>query len=1562
MENPKDPFGASELDAPTYSQMLSHSANYEMLNTGSTDIYDRAKDEGVDPLTGTAMAVGAGFVRTAQSIANSGVQLYNIVAPEALETDLVFDTANTLRNYSDTWANFYERNETSIGLVSDLGALFVPGTAAMKLLKVAQRSNAAISTARAVGGQPTLGNKIFSAFDLADTQGRRMRYLERAKLADAQGAEFSKLASFKYAAMESINENVVFSVATAGMLNQSSLFDDYDTGDFVRDFALGFGITGVVRGLQNIKAVRTALDETEIAFNLENRLAGNFENTPADERISMAFKDLENIKDQQIRQRVVTRIEGQFYDLFKGTREDKTLMASAFREHIKGLNGQNYNELWLGTKEVRMFDPQLAAEPNALYINARNGQVKLLEDITPTAGDMKFRMQQDGQFTLRTGANGKVKGYTPDDFTFGKAAGSAPTLTMPAYVVDGYALSVSTRLLQNQRNFPVPVQFKTGKLNEYAINGDDWTHLQAGYIKAMRDNVKIPTVVADTMVEYSASDLLTALLQKKSALVREAMDAGKNVDDIAVRYGVDMNALTAGRAAPDAFIPYASELGLLKARSPTHIVSVRNALPAGFSNRANFLAHADVAAMQQQRIRSYRNSMSYVLRGVLNTDLLPNLDPRKATQRSETAGLLFAGAAGSYGGPTNLAETAGTILRKAKEGFSKGILDTFVPVTAPFAGKMKEAIVKRAELSSALAYVRSMPAQLELKVGADGTGTLFDRTAGLALLDQTTGQTYSISKETTRMLRTMQEQNVKLIRIHNADRRALGKGGLLDDTLLYAPPTNITREPFGAFVKGLSGQVRTITAPSEEILSQRMAQIQLQYPQVKIDTFVAAKAKTKEGQKLYDEYKASGFLDEPEFDFAIARSGAFAPVFPKVDETLIEDTLLWFGGQADRLLTRVARNANSHIYDELDFMGARIEQFSGTVGRAAKGQSIRRGNAFHDLIKTSLDYSKYSEHEIIASVNQTAETLFSKSIGQFRQSTAEAFAASKYSEESVRNAVQAHMAATGQVIDYTNLTQLALANKQISKTALNSVVTAGNGFIATLALGLDMIAPAINAIGYTIVGWPELRSMAQNLKKGGDVDAVLNIRVPGHNATLPSPLKLMASVIRDSWNPTKRAAMMAKYEDTLDSKVFEAQESIQEMIKRMASGDPNKVIKYAQEKVDFIKKYTVAGPNAWMQLLAHESADRLARAAGLTDKKQIAAMRLQFSKRVNGNYTASQRGALTQGPIGHAFSLFQTWTLGVVQNFGRYVANKEGMNIAALLGAQSAVFGIQSNPAFKLLNQHLVARDPENQGLYQGLQGDMGDMGDFLLYGIPSSVFRMSLYTRGDITPHNPAILPTDLASVPIIGATTRTIDAFMGGIRKIAQDFDASGAGAISSIDNNLMSAIALSGLNRPLAGLATLWNGYSQTSAQGIGGQVIDEDIMDISAWTRVIGSRPLTEQKVLDKYYRFVDANAEDQKSRRIIGATIRTKMASGNEPTAEDLNGFASDYIEKGGNPAGVDQFFQQQMLISTTSMADRLYKKLRFDGDLRDMRSIMSAEDTPGFTAGEEEAPAEPGME
>lgn len=310
--------------------------------------------------------------------------------------------------------------------------------------------------------------------------------------------------------------------------------------------------------------------------------------------------------------------------------------------------------------------------------------------------------------------------------------------------------------------------------------------------------------------------------------------------------------------------------------------------------------------------------------------------------------------------------------------------------------------------------------------------------------------------------------------------------------------------------------------------------------------------------------------------------------------------------------------------------------------------------------------------------------------------------------------------------------------------------------------------------------------------------------------------------------------------------------------------------------------------------------DPLLKKGVMTEKEQNAFIQI-FTNRVQGNYVAAQRPILFQGVLGSAIGLFQTYQFNVLQQLFRHVGDKNKAAVATFAGLQGSLFGLNGLPFFDAVNTHIVGNASINEGhkdLYGAAVTAFGkDNGDWLMYGTASAFPLFSdkapaLYTRGDLNPRNPLLIPTSFADVPAVAGSLKAVNAVVGTFKQMM-----GGAAPTDAI----LFGLEHNGINRPLAGLAQLAKGSVTTSR----GDLIasQSDMNSLASFARIVGARPMDEAVGVAELYRSKVYQAADRDKMERLGQVVKDKIRSGDEITSDDWLDLQSRYAASGGRIQG-----------------------------------------------------------
>lgn len=182
-------------------------------------------------LDNAAMFTGSAVVSGMAGIYNTFVDYANDFGAGAEP----LDTARILENYDQNWYGYYKENKQLVDVAGFVGSSLVPGTLAIKGLKVAQAARATGAIGRGISG----GLNFFNAKrDAALATGLT-------EIANAGGSTFAYINSSKLAAMgwgvaEQALQAATFETAVALTMNKSPVMADKSKADILSD--MGFGI------------------------------------------------------------------------------------------------------------------------------------------------------------------------------------------------------------------------------------------------------------------------------------------------------------------------------------------------------------------------------------------------------------------------------------------------------------------------------------------------------------------------------------------------------------------------------------------------------------------------------------------------------------------------------------------------------------------------------------------------------------------------------------------------------------------------------------------------------------------------------------------------------------------------------------------------------------------------------------------------------------------------------------------------------------------------------------------------------------------------------------------------------------------------------------------------------------------------------------------------------------------------------------------------------------------------------------------------------------------------
>lgn len=758
----------------------------------------------------------------------------------------------------------------------------------------------------------------------------------------------------------------------------------------------------------------------------------------------------------------------------------------------------------------------------------------------------------------------------------------------------------------------------------------------------------------------------------------------------------------------------------------------------------------------------------------------------------------------------------------------------------------------------------------------------------------------------------------------------------LDPRVIYVPPVNTVKYPFHAFVRtkqkvGLTSDVTMINARSEEQLRGLAAK-------VGDDFEVIYKADTEKYFKAKGEYDYEMTLHTASVNSEMARRGVLADFLPETrPENILTDWLEMHAKAEEKMVRTAVQVGNRRFFNEMGFLSEQYRKVSESVTRGVGSKfKSKVADPFGDYVKTALNISKQQEFPLLDSLNDfidkvglAAGEAFQKAFSDARKGV--------LSWEEANTVLKDH--GYGQL--FRDEDAYLLANEKMPRNVIRQAAQKVNMALATTLLRFDFANSLINIISTPILLGTEMQSL-KGLIKGdtelaGKLKQLMEIKVPGRDASAPSTTRLLAESIGDFFGPDK-VKLIGRYRDI--GAVKDVSQLYHDMLDDLSfnpivdpkiwHGKVDKAVETAAKLTGntFSEDFTrFVSANVMRKL-----SDPLVEAGRLSIREQNAYIST-FVNRVQGNYTTSQRPVVFQGTTGAAVSLFQTYAFNVLQQLYRHVEAGDRKTLAVFAGLQGSIFGLNGLPFFDAANTHIIgswiANNPEHKDAYSVLPGFNKELGDWMLYGTASAfpLFTGStpaLYTRGDINPRHITILPTNFTDVPAVAASLKLFDAVSSTGKNIVQGGD---------VTESLLRGLEHQGWNRPLAGLAQLLGGKATT---GSGALVSAASDMQTTNWlaglterattfggaSRLFGARPMDEAVALNQLYRNKTYEAIDRQRVERLGQVVKTKLYNNQAPTAEEVEDFMLRYTRAGGDAKHFSQALQRWMKDANVSIVNQ----------------------------------------
>lgn len=950
----------------------------------------------------------------------------------------------------------------------------------------------------------------------------------------------------------------------------------------------------------------------------------------------------------------------------------------------------------------------------------------------------------------------------------------------------------------------------------------------------------------------------------------------------------------------------------------------------------------------------------------------------------EGAGATFLGfAKGEYGSLASYAERIGLFVDRAAKARVDAARTEIEKVLGPILRDEK----LTAELSFVKAMVQRNPEKYYLKVAPDGK-------AALQMVEAEANAQYVPAFNAPKSVEVSPELQQFLLthmRLNEARRDSFrtlrASAGLADNTMaektklpiVYFPPINTKEYKFFALVRqhdgvGVQPHTGVIVSSTAEGLSRKIDELSRR-PEFQNLRFIKqagkdlyeeswgqtiTKVDSVEYHKALGDYQYQLGLNDNFVDVTMRRAGALSDVIPPVgkgaSEKLAVEFLDWHSKQETALVREAVDHRYSAVTQELRQLGSRYSAVEGSrfqdVGQALLN---RADNPFNDYIKTMLNVSRSSEYAPWRSLNEWVENATSGAFKAIRESFAKIGTMTE--EEALKFNATAKAYGLGE--PYRTGMEYVLANEIAQRPYLGRFIARAQAILSGTILQADPLNALNNIVGTPVMYGAEMGNIIRAINAGnpelaGKLADLRSVIVPGTDGKVrvPTPWKLLGNSIKMYFEDARQGGPLLKQfqeAGVVSDVLYQHRQMLDQLTLRgdepltLLNDKITKAMEFAGKVTgnNFAEQFTRFTAAASMKQLTDIAVE-----GGLMSAREAGAYIQTFVNRVQGNYLASQRPILFQGAIGQAIGLFQTYQFNLLQNLLRYAGTKESRAAITLMAMQGTIYGLQGMPGFNALNTHIIGNadgNPEHKDIYTAAYSIAGkEAGDWLLYGLGSNALglisedlRFNLYSRGDINPRQITVVPVNPADVPLVKAFANFTSNLLDTGRRIQ-----GGAPVVES----LLQGLEHNGLNRPLAGLAATLQGYTTTSK---GSLLSSIDQFDIANATRILGGKPFDEALALDALYRMKAYQAKDNARRERLGATIKTSLISGRNPSEEEIEDFMLAYAKTGGRQDRFSAFMLEQMRNSSVSQVNQLRDKLN-NPLAQNLMVIMGGERMPDY--------------
>lgn len=742
----------------------------------------------------------------------------------------------------------------------------------------------------------------------------------------------------------------------------------------------------------------------------------------------------------------------------------------------------------------------------------------------------------------------------------------------------------------------------------------------------------------------------------------------------------------------------------------------------------------------------------------------------------------------------------------------------------------------------------------------------------------------------------------------------------LTDDILYPGPLDRRRYKHIKFVypkKGNTmfsdGKPSIIGASTPEGLAAKEQMVRSKFGD---EVIIRTNEEIEKNFRLKGEFDSQLALTDFHVDSAMINKGILSDMTPEPSPDLIDHYARHMNLEASNIID----NLTAARYNQ-EF--ALLEQYSNVSkqNQASIGVKADKPTKFDELINIMLNHETKGKFESWKTAQQAADKIASKIFntagGMFRASQGTA------DYERMNEVMKQY----GMPLPYDDkVGQFIMQTNRVPETTLKELMPRVNAVASTLMLRLDGIQQMVNAFSLPITSVPEMKHLINSVPELQRQQALRNLSVAvpdGNGARMPSNMRLMMQATKDFFTDKE---LVQQYDDLglMPSIVREIREGIDDVALNPSLLNSKGEVSKWKAGFDKFKK-VIEKPSdfseSYVKFVAARTADLALTSAGITDEAIKRQAMLTYVKRVHANYTYAQRPGMFQGFAGQAIGLFQTYQFNLFQQLLRHVGDRNLAATTSMVGLQAGIFGAQGVPGFQLLNNYIGERSLEGNDFYTGANDILGnEVSDWVLYGLSSNFTKpftggqgIELYTRGDLTPRTPILIPTSISDIPSVSMATKFVKNITTTAKNIAQGVP---------IDTVFYEALAQNGVNRPLAGIGQILGG-ARTTTKG----TILAATHDLDWWqktTRILGSRDLNESIATQAFYRAKAYETARREKIQSLGVSAKRMIRSGEWDSGVYSN-FMDEYVSNGGDADNFGTWMHNQAMGAEESIIHEMHR-------------------------------------